>query len=112
MRKSANLLPGGQIGNKGGPGRPKKEFNEKCKRALDMSKAVEWAQGVAAGQLQKKSVISFGKAKVVEVYPTIDERLECAKWLADRGYGKAAQEVELGGDMVREFMAELRARIA
>ena len=98
--------PGNSGGKKGRSGRPKNSFIERCIKSLDKSGAVAWAQRVAAGKLQPKSIIIFGKVRHIETYPTVDERLECAKWLADRGHGKATQQVDPGegwGELVQEI---------
>ena len=103
----------GAPGHRGGSGRPTEELKAKCRKLIKHKKLFEWVADVAAGEkVDFKIEYVDNKPVKVAVTASIKDRLHALELLSDRGYGKAAQEVELGGDMVREFMAELRARFA
>lgn len=61
----------------------------------DGEELVDIALSVARGQL---SVITPHGEGMAPVLPTAKERLQAVAWLADRGFGKAEQPVELSAD--------------
>lgn len=87
-------FPKGKSGNP--TGRPPGFGHRIRELTSDGEELVSIALSVARGQL---SILTpFGKdADMVEVLPDHKERLAAIAWLADRGWGKAEQPVELSG---------------
>ncbi len=85
--QSANLRPF-KKGISGNPsGRPK-SFGESIRRLTrDGEELVQLALKVLRGKLSVKMFDKEGNPHDAE--PSIKERLEAMKWLADRGWGKA-----------------------
>lgn len=82
-------------------GRPKgfsRLIREKC--GQDGEKLIEFALSVLNGELtitQEKMQAGSGEVLALQIPPTIAERLEALKWLADHGYGKAVASLQLSG---------------
>jgi hypothetical protein len=76
-KKPTGRPPGG--GGRGGTGRPSNALRTRCQAYL--AKATSW-RGV-------DQILQFGQQSA--------DYLETMKWLADRGYGKAVESVELSG---------------
>lgn len=76
-------------GNSGGCGRPK-SFNYLIRRETKGGKElVQLAVDIMRGLLRVKG---YGG---IDTNPTIKERFEALKWLADRGWGKALESYEV-----------------
>jgi hypothetical protein len=56
----------------------------------------------------KVSLPANSKAHESLVRPSISDRIEAAKWLADRGWGKARDSVDIDGESRRPFQVVLR----
>ena len=52
------------------------------------------------------------KISVLYVRPTLDQRLDAAAWLADRGWGKAKETIELTGEASPAQRLELLRRLS
>lgn len=98
--------PGPHRWKKGQPsanpgGRPKglaRLIREKC--GQDGEKLIEFALSVLHGELtitQEKMQAGSGEVLALQIPPTIAERIEALKWLADHGYGKAVASLQLSG---------------
>ena len=99
-----NLTPWrpGQSGNpsgrpKGGAGFAKAIRNE----SKDGKELYEFAFAVMRGQTEVKAIVGN---MVVNVGPSLKDRMDAMKWLADRGFGRVPESVE-DGDTSSEEMA-------
>jgi hypothetical protein len=63
-----------------------------------------------------QKVIRKGKngRKIAQLYvrPTLDQRIDAAAWLADRGWGKAKETIELTGEASPAQRLELLRRLS
>lgn len=90
----ANLIPGANPG-----GRPK--GLETLVRAItnDGKEIVETMHQIATGKLkiERKSVDESGKVSTAKVTPSHKDRVAALEWLADRGFGKSKDTLEVSG---------------
>ena len=77
-KRRGKLLRGGQLGNKGGTGRPPNWFREEMGKALDRAQAAKVVQ-----QMMAKG--------------TDSNKLKAIQFAAEMAYGKPRQGVELTG---------------
>ena len=112
-RKTANLLPGGVLGNKGGSGRPPDALRELCKDLINEYDLVRRFAKVAAGEPIVPAMGAFGpiidkKTKKQMLVPApILAQEKAWEALMDRGYGKSVQPVESPGfDEIIALMRE------
>lgn len=83
-------------GVSGNPGGRPKGFGDRIRMLTrDGEELIEIALKVARGEL---SVVKATKDGNFDVLPTAKERLDAIAWLGDRGWGKAAQPVEVTGE--------------
>jgi hypothetical protein len=56
----------------------------------------------------------YGKKTIQALYvrPTLDQRIDAAAWLADRGWGKAKETIELTGEATPAQRLELLRRLS
>jgi hypothetical protein len=56
----------------------------------------------------------YGKKTIHALYvrPTLDQRIDAAAWLADRGWGKAKETIELTGEATPAQRLELLRRLS
>lgn len=73
-------------------GRPANEFKLACQAALKRGDAVGFALRLLTGQEVDYYVVD---KELVPGPPRLAMRMEAAKWLADRGFGKATVSIEL-----------------
>ena len=52
------------------------------------------------------------KISILYVRPTLDQRVDAAAWLADRGWGKAKETIELTGEASPAQRLELLRRLS
>ena len=52
------------------------------------------------------------KVSVLYIRPTLDQRIDAAAWLADRGWGKAKETIELTGEASPAQRLELLKRLS
>jgi hypothetical protein len=87
----------GQSGNaKGAPRRNDplaRLVREQTKQGLEL---VEFNLSVLRGEVEVKVATKGGD--VVEVGPSVGDRLAASRWLADRGWGKAVERVEISDE--------------
>lgn len=104
----------GKGGKRKNSGRDADWLKEKCQKLIEKKKLFEWLSDVAAGEDVETS-ITYDKEnhphKSMRPADTKD-RLKALEMLADRGWGKPAQAVELGGDLMEQLLAEVRKRYA
>lgn len=82
-------------GKRAGAGRPPDWLKKKCSSLVDKNKLLEFVMRVAVGEETEQHVTKEGD--VVDVAPSTHDRLRAVEMLLDRGFGKPAQAVELGG---------------
>lgn len=92
----------GQSGNPAGAkpgvhhiGRPPDWFRDQCRVALEEARGVEFARDVLAGK--EFPQLATGEGEVIPLPPALKDRLKALEWLADRGWGKANQTMEVTG---------------
>ncbi|MDB4952071.1 MAG: hypothetical protein JWM27_4720 [Gemmatimonadetes bacterium] len=77
--RGGKLLPGGKPGNRGGTGRPPNEFRGRMAKLASSSKAEAYLKRCLAGEFGPKYF------------------LQAQAFVADRGYGRPTQAVEVSG---------------
>ena len=73
-------------------GRPANEFKLACQAALKRADGVGFAERLVKGEEVDYYVVD---KELVPGPPRLAMRMEAAKWLADRGHGKATVHVEV-----------------
>src|SRR5262245_52148149 len=63
---------------------------------------------IARGGKFKTTATINGKVVETRVRPSISDRIEATKWLADRGWGKARDSVDIDGEGRQPFQIVLR----
>jgi hypothetical protein len=110
----------GQTGNPAGTGAPLRSF------AAHIRAQTGWGREIAAFYLaimrgepikMPEKVIKRGrngKKRIAVQYirPTLDQRIDAAAWLADRGWGKAKETIELTGEATPAQRLELLRRLS
>lgn len=92
----------GQSGNPAGSKRPSSLARLARSHTVDGLTLVEFAVRVMKGE-EKEKALKFTKdpqtgdkiTVEVELPPSLEDRMEAMKWLADRGWGKAVETVVL-----------------
>ena len=83
----------GQPTNRGG--RPKGLMQFVREQTNDGREVADFMLQVFRGEKIKRSVADLGE---VELSPSLEERIDAAKWLADRGFGKPTQTLGVEPD--------------
>ena len=93
----------GQSGNPSGANRRQKGLATLIRRSTKQGKElVDFVLDVARGKPIKTSVLTLAGIVVdVERRSTIRDRLEAVAWLADRGWGRAKEVIQLEGEGLR-----------
>jgi hypothetical protein len=86
-------VTGAAGGKREGSGRKPDWFREACQKALEDAKGLEFMRDVAAGK--EFPQLATGEGEVLELPPPLKDRRAAVEWLADRGYGKAEQTVDM-----------------
>jgi len=111
------LLAGGVPGHAGGGGRPIEELRRKCREAILTRAGVEFVAGVMDGTETEDVVVQVrdeggGWSNQVEkVRPKVRDRLLAFELLADRGFGKPLQKLEVEQPELRKTGEQVVARI-
>lgn len=101
--KDPNRAKGGA---REGAGRSPDWLKAKCQKIIDKDKLVEFLRDVAKGKNMEQVVTDEGVS--IAVPAAIRERLKATEMLLDRGFGKAAQHVELGAGEGVDIVAFMR----
>jgi hypothetical protein len=106
------LLPGGP----GAGGRPKEVLRRRCREEIETRKGFEFVGRVLDGTETQDVPVTVGSGKearteVVRVRPKIWDRLLAFELLADRGWGKPDQAVQIEEDVPRRSDEEVAARL-
>jgi hypothetical protein len=116
-RTSAGTFAPGVSGNPGG--RPKGIASYVRSKTRDGEQIVKFMLDVFHGKAIKagRKSRTTGDRIVLDVVPTLTERIEAAHWLAERGFGKAVQAMEVSGPEgspieYSEIAASVRTRLA
>ncbi len=89
----------GQSGNPSGRPKGSAGFAANIREETDGGKELwEFALSVMRGQVEVQAVASGGT--VVDIGPSLKERMDAMKWLADRGFGKPPNGVDEDEDRV------------
>ena len=93
----------GQSGNPSGANRRQKGLATLIRRSTKQGKElVDFVLDVARGKPIKTSVLTLAGTVIdVERRSTIRDRLEAVAWLADRGWGRAKEVIQLEGEGLR-----------
>lgn len=92
------LLPGNTANPLGRPGGSKGFAALIREQSKEGAELVDVAFQVLRGELVRREWMGASEGPLeVMVTPTVKESLDALKWLADRGWGKAVETVELSG---------------
>ncbi len=109
------LMVGGVPGNAGG-GRPKEVLRRRCREEIETRGGIEFVGRVMDGTETDAVTLTVGSGKdahteVVQVPAKIRDRLYAFELLADRGYGKPEQAVQIEDERPRRTGEEIMAHI-
>lgn len=85
----------GKGGAKPNAGRNPDWLREKCRAIFEKEKLAEFMGDVAAGKEFPQLATSEGE--VLSLPPSLKDRRAATEWLAERGFGKVAQELQHTG---------------
>lgn len=86
-------------GKRDNAGRPPDWLKEKCKSLIDKNNLLEFVSRVANGEERQTVVVKNGpnESFTEEIPCDTKDRLRAVEMLLDRGFGKPAQALEVGG---------------
>jgi hypothetical protein len=116
----ANLWQPGQTGNPAGNQAPLRSFAVRIRQETGYGREIAaFYLAIMRGEPIKMphKVIRrgrYGKKTIQALYvrPTLDQRIDAAAWLADRGWGKAKETIELTGEATPAQRLELLRRLS
>lgn len=102
------LMAAGQ----GQGGRPKEVLRQRCREAIESRAGIDFVARVMDGSETEDVLVSVGEKQVLEkVRPKIRDRLLAFELLADRGYGKPDQSLNVRDVAPRPTGEETMRRI-
>ena len=105
------LLTGGVPGHQGAGGRPPEFWRKACRDALERADGLGFIERVINGEEGEEVLVGEGaNAKVVVVRPKVRDRLYAVRLLAEHGFGKPPQELQIDDAKERPTGEALVAR--
>ena len=86
---------GGKIGHRGGTGRPLNSIREMCREIVFNDRLVERLARFARGEGVRDYVAEDGKIYKDAIPAKVNEQIEAAQILIDRGFGRPEQSLDI-----------------